>query len=48
MRITYVPTAEMIADGFTKPLDRVAFKRFKDMLGLVDNSPENTGFSGSH
>jgi hypothetical protein len=48
MRITYVPTAEMITDGFTKPLDRVAFKRFKDMLGLVDNSPENTGFSGSH
>jgi hypothetical protein len=38
MRITYVPTSEMIADGFTKPLDRVAFKRFKDMLGLVDDS----------
>lgn len=38
MKITYVPTADMVADGFTKPLDRVAFKRFKDMLGLVDDS----------
>ncbi len=36
IKITYIPTAEIVADGFTKPLDRVAFERFKAMLGLVD------------
>jgi hypothetical protein len=40
IKITYIPTAEMVADGFTKPLDRVAFERFKAMLGLVDKSSE--------
>lgn len=34
--VSYIPTAEMIADGMTKPLDATAFKRFKDQLGLVD------------
>ena len=33
--IDYVPTSEMIADGLTKPLQRVAFERFKNQLGLV-------------
>lgn len=36
IKISYVPTTRMVADGFTKPLERVAFERFKDMLGLVD------------
>ena len=36
IKISYVPTTEMVADGFTKPLERVAFEKFKDMLGLVD------------
>ena len=36
--IKYVPTTEMIADGFTKPLERVAFDKFKNMLGLVDRT----------
>lgn len=36
IKITYVPTTDMIADGFTKPLERVAFNKFKDMLGVVD------------
>ena len=26
----------MVADGITKPLQRVAFKRFKDQLGVVE------------
>jgi hypothetical protein len=36
IKISYIPTTRMVADGFTKPLERVAFDRFKDMLGLVD------------
>ncbi|KAI0992075.1 hypothetical protein K3495_g16111 [Podosphaera aphanis] len=32
--IDYIPTSEMIADGLTKPLQRVAFERFKEQLGL--------------
>jgi Reverse transcriptase (RNA-dependent DNA polymerase)/gag-polypeptide of LTR copia-type len=38
IKINYVPTTEMIADGFTKPLDRVAFERFKTILGLVNDT----------
>ncbi|KAI0992615.1 hypothetical protein K3495_g15570, partial [Podosphaera aphanis] len=34
--IDYVPTIDMVADGMTKPLQRVAFERFKRHLGLVD------------
>ena len=33
--IKYIPTAEMAADGFTKPLERTAFNKFKDQLGMV-------------
>ncbi len=40
IKITYILTAEIVADGFTKPLNRVAFERFKAMLGLVDKSSE--------
>ena len=32
--VAYVPTDEMAADGFTKPLARTAFERFKRLLGL--------------
>lgn len=35
LRICYIPTSDMIADGLTKPLGRVAFERFKEQLGLV-------------
>jgi hypothetical protein len=28
----------MVADGMTKPLLRVAFERFKEMLGVTGNS----------
>lgn len=31
---SYINTSDMVADGMTKPLARVAFERFKDMLGL--------------
>ena len=41
LQITYVPTAEMIADGMTKPLLRVAFERFKAQLGVVDIGDTN-------
>jgi hypothetical protein len=34
--ITYIPTADMVADGLTKPLARVAFERFKDQLGMIE------------
>jgi hypothetical protein len=32
--LDYIPIAKMIVDGFTKPLERTAFKRFRDQLGL--------------
>ena len=34
LRVTFIPTAEMIADGFTKPLQRVAFERFRRQMGF--------------
>jgi GTP cyclohydrolase I len=33
--VAYIPTKDMAADGLTKPLARVAFERFKGMLGLA-------------
>jgi len=35
LEIEYVPTAEMPADGFTKPLARIAFGRFRGQLGVA-------------
>lgn len=37
LSIKYTPTAEMPADGFTKPLKRVAFEKFKNLLGIEAN-----------
>jgi len=34
--VGYVPTADMVADGLTKPLDAVKFKRFRDLLGVTE------------
>ena len=34
LEITYIPTTDMPADGMTKPLARVAFERFKKLLGI--------------
>lgn len=33
--VTYIPTADMVADGMTKPLARIAFERFKSQLGVL-------------
>lgn len=38
LRIDYIPTAEMVADGMTKPLSRIAYQRFKDQMGLFNES----------
>jgi hypothetical protein len=35
--VSYVPTTDMIADGMTKPLDRIAFQRFKELMGLTSS-----------
>jgi hypothetical protein len=35
LQVSYVPMADMVADGMTKPLQRIAFERFKDQLGIV-------------
>jgi len=37
LKIEYVPIAEMPADGLTKPLAQVAFRRFRSQLGIATN-----------
>ncbi|RFU24805.1 hypothetical protein B7463_g11533, partial [Scytalidium lignicola] len=41
LHIDFVPTTEMIANGFTKPLQQVAFERFKNQIGLSDRPLSN-------
>ena len=36
LEITYIPTNRIVADRITKPLARVAFKRFKNQIGIVN------------
>jgi hypothetical protein len=36
LEITYILTDEIVADRITKPLARIAFKRFKRQLGVVE------------
>jgi hypothetical protein len=36
LEITYIPTADIVADGITKPLGRVAFERFRRQMGVVE------------
>ncbi len=38
IKIIYVLTTEIVANGFTKLLKRIIFEKFKSILGLVDNS----------
>ena len=38
LQIKYIPTTKMVADGFTKPLERTAFNRFIAQLGMVGKS----------
>ena len=33
--VSYIPTTDMIADRITKPLDQIAFQRFKDLIGMT-------------
>ena len=39
LKVDFVPTQEMVADGMTKPLERVAFERFKEQLGIRKDQP---------
>lgn len=34
--ISYIPTEDMAADGFTKPLGKQSFLKFKTLLRLVN------------
>jgi uncharacterized tellurite resistance protein B-like protein len=36
IRLIYIPTEDIIADGFIKPLKRVQFQKFLDQLGMID------------
>lgn len=36
LNITYIPTGDMVADGMTKPLLRIAHQRFRQQMGVVD------------
>ena len=33
--VTYVPTAEMAADGFSKPLPKKIFQHFMSQIGMI-------------
>ncbi|KAI0992109.1 hypothetical protein K3495_g16077 [Podosphaera aphanis] len=37
LEVTYIPTANMVADGMTKPLARIAHQRFREQLGVIDS-----------
>ena len=34
IRVSYIPTADILANRITKPLQRVAFEKFKNQLGI--------------
>jgi hypothetical protein len=40
VQLTYVPTAEQVADGLTKPLPKNKFLTFREALGLEDVSSQ--------
>ncbi len=40
LRVNYILTAEIVADGITKLLARIAFERFKVQIGLVEKRRE--------
>jgi len=40
IRVSFVPSQDMIADGFTKPLPKQSFKRFVDQLGLKSSGSQ--------
>ena len=40
LKVNYILIAEIVVDGMTKLLARVAFERFKGQLGLVEKRRE--------
>jgi hypothetical protein len=34
IKVSYIPTTDMVADGLTKPLGRIAFNRFRELIGI--------------
>jgi hypothetical protein len=36
IRLIYIPTEDIITDGFIKPLKRVQFQKFLGQLGIID------------
>jgi hypothetical protein len=37
-QVIYIPTAEIIADRITKLLQKVAFEKFKEIIGLIEST----------
>lgn len=46
LEVTYVPTANMVADRMTKPLARITHRRFREQLGVVDGKTLESVFQG--
>ena len=40
--ITYILTNDIVADRLIKPLEKTLFRRFKDIIGLVDKGITGT------
>ena len=38
--VSYTPTTNIVVDGITKPLDQIAFQRFKDLIGMTQGQEE--------
>lgn len=36
VKVEWLPTDQQVADGLTKPLDRIKFERFREQIGVVD------------
>jgi hypothetical protein len=43
VKVSYIPTTDIVADGLTKPLQRVAFEKFKSQLGLDLKGSQSKG-----
>jgi hypothetical protein len=42
MSVQYCPTGEMVADFFTKPLQGIQFKKFRDLIMNIDPSTDSS------
>ncbi len=43
IRLKYIPTDQMVADGLTKPLDSGKFLRFRSIMGLASGNDVAAG-----